>query len=107
MQLDGPRLLPRSGGKPDSLVILLHGVAANGNDLLFLAHAWQAYLSRIRNSSPPTLRFRVTMRLSAGNGSACRTARRKNCSQDCATLPKFSITFSMNCWPAVGSATPA
>jgi phospholipase/carboxylesterase len=42
MQLDGPRLLPRSGGKPDSLVILLHGVAANGNDLVFLAQAWQA-----------------------------------------------------------------
>jgi phospholipase/carboxylesterase len=42
MQLDGPRLLPRSGGKPDSLVILLHGGAANGNDLVFLAQAWQA-----------------------------------------------------------------
>jgi phospholipase/carboxylesterase len=44
MQLDGPRLLPRFGGKPDSLVILLHGVAANGNDLLSLAQAWQGYL---------------------------------------------------------------
>ncbi len=52
MQLDGPRLLPRSGGKPDSLVILLHGVAANGNDLLFLAQAWQAYLPHTEFIAP-------------------------------------------------------
>jgi phospholipase/carboxylesterase len=44
MQLDGPRLAPLSGGKNASLIILLHGVAANGNDLLYLARAWQKLL---------------------------------------------------------------
>jgi hypothetical protein len=32
MQLDGPGLVPLSGGKAAYLVVLLHGVAANGND---------------------------------------------------------------------------
>jgi phospholipase/carboxylesterase len=44
MQWNGPRLAPLSGGKPNSIVILLHGVAANGRDLLFLAHAWRELL---------------------------------------------------------------
>ncbi|MGH6868054.1 MAG: alpha/beta hydrolase, partial [Methylocella sp.] len=39
MQLDGPGLAPLSGGKTAYLVVLLHGVAANGNDLLYLARA--------------------------------------------------------------------
>jgi phospholipase/carboxylesterase len=44
MQLDGPGLAPLSGGKPAYLIVLLHGVAANGNDLLYLARAWQKLL---------------------------------------------------------------
>ena len=44
MQWNGPRLAPFSGGKPNSIVVLLHGVAANGRDLLFLAHAWRELL---------------------------------------------------------------
>lgn len=43
MQLDGPRLEPRNG-KAKSLVLLLHGVAAQGANLLDLAHALQTYL---------------------------------------------------------------
>ena len=35
--LDGPRLLPASGGPARQLVILLHGVGADGNDLFALA----------------------------------------------------------------------
>jgi phospholipase/carboxylesterase len=35
--LDGPRFGPASGGKPRSLVLLLHGVGADGNDLIGLA----------------------------------------------------------------------
>ncbi len=31
---------PKSGGKPDSLVILLHGLGANGQDLIGLAPEW-------------------------------------------------------------------
>ncbi|MGH6846044.1 MAG: alpha/beta hydrolase [Methylocella sp.] len=44
MQLDGPGLAPLSGGKAAYLVILLHGVGANGNDLLYLARAWRNIL---------------------------------------------------------------
>ena len=39
-ELDGPALPPASGGKPRQLVILLHGLRSNGNDLIGLAPAW-------------------------------------------------------------------
>ena len=35
--LDGPRLAPRSGGPARNLVVLLHGVGADGSDLIGLA----------------------------------------------------------------------
>lgn len=35
--LDGPRLAPAGGGKPRQLVLLLHGLGADGNDLIGLA----------------------------------------------------------------------
>jgi len=35
--LDGPRVGPAAGGKPRSLVLLLHGLGADGNDLIGLA----------------------------------------------------------------------
>lgn len=41
--LDGPRRLPRHG-KPDALVILLHGYGANGEDLIGLADQWRELL---------------------------------------------------------------
>ena len=44
MQLDGPEIAPLSGGKAAYLVVLLHGVAANGNDVLYLARAWRKIL---------------------------------------------------------------
>jgi len=37
VMLDGPRLLPASGQPPSSLVVLLHGLGADGNDLFALA----------------------------------------------------------------------
>jgi phospholipase/carboxylesterase len=37
LSLDGPRLGPAAGGKPRRLVLLLHGVGADGNDLIGLA----------------------------------------------------------------------
>ncbi len=37
--LSGPSRPPRSGGKPESLIILLHGRGSNGNDLIGLADA--------------------------------------------------------------------
>ena len=38
--LDGPRMPPARGGKPDGLVILLHGYGSNGADLIGLAPYW-------------------------------------------------------------------
>ncbi|MEQ8964193.1 MAG: prolyl oligopeptidase family serine peptidase [Azospirillaceae bacterium] len=35
--LDGPRFGPASGGAPGRIVVLLHGVGADGNDLIALA----------------------------------------------------------------------
>ncbi len=43
--LDGPRLAPASGGKPDRLVVLAHGYGSDGNDLIALGRHWQALLS--------------------------------------------------------------
>jgi len=39
-QLDGPRWGPKSGGKPRQLVVLCHGLGADGQDLIGLAHTW-------------------------------------------------------------------
>lgn len=43
-RLDGPRLPPAAGGAADSLVVLLHGYGADGNDLIGLADYWSAAL---------------------------------------------------------------
>lgn len=50
--LTGPRRAPRSGGKPEKLVILLHGVGADGNDLISLADSWAPILPRAEFLSP-------------------------------------------------------
>jgi Predicted esterase len=42
--LDGPRLAPLSGSKPDALVILIHGYGSNGDDLISLAAMMQPAL---------------------------------------------------------------
>jgi phospholipase/carboxylesterase len=52
MQLDGPRLAPLAGGKAAYLVVLLHGVGANGNDLISLARAWRTILPETEFIAP-------------------------------------------------------
>jgi phospholipase/carboxylesterase len=52
MQLDGPGFAPLSGGKAADLVVLLHGVAANGNDLVSLARAWRKILPKAEFIAP-------------------------------------------------------
>jgi len=42
--LDGPRLAPLSGSRPDALVILVHGYGSNGDDLIALARMMQPAL---------------------------------------------------------------
>jgi phospholipase/carboxylesterase len=50
--LDGPRMPPARGGKPDSLVILLHGYGSNGADLISLAPYWSKLLPGAAFVSP-------------------------------------------------------
>jgi phospholipase/carboxylesterase len=43
-RLDGPRIMPASGGSPRQLVVLLHGYGADGQDLISLGQHWRALL---------------------------------------------------------------
>jgi phospholipase/carboxylesterase len=50
--IDGPRLGPARGGKPDFLVVLLHGYGSNGDDLIGLAPHWAGILPGAQFTSP-------------------------------------------------------
>ncbi|HVA14830.1 MAG TPA: prolyl oligopeptidase family serine peptidase [Stellaceae bacterium] len=49
--LTGPNLLPRDG-KPEQLIVLLHGFGADGNDLIGLAPQWRGLLPAAEFLSP-------------------------------------------------------
>ena len=51
VELDGPRLAPRSGAARH-LVVFLHGYGADGNDLIDLGRAWQSLLPQAAFVSP-------------------------------------------------------
>lgn len=51
-ELDGPRYGPASGGAPKQLVILLHGLGADGQDLIGLAPHWGNALPDAAFASP-------------------------------------------------------
>jgi phospholipase/carboxylesterase len=51
-QLSGPERLCATGGKPDSLVILLHGYGSDGNDLIGLAPLLAQHLPNTHFISP-------------------------------------------------------
>jgi phospholipase/carboxylesterase len=51
VEIDGPRLAPRSGGARH-LVVFLHGYGADGNDLIELGRAWQQILPQAAFVSP-------------------------------------------------------
>lgn len=50
--LDGPRLAPLSGSRPDALVILVHGYGSNGDDLISLAAMMQTSLPQTAFVAP-------------------------------------------------------
>jgi len=52
LTLEGPSRPPRAGGKPKSLVVLLHGLGADGNDLISLAPYWAPVLPETEFLSP-------------------------------------------------------
>lgn len=51
-QLSGPSYPPAAGGKPRRLVVLLHGLGADGNDLIGLAPYWAPLLPETEFLSP-------------------------------------------------------
>jgi len=51
-RLSGPSRRPAAGGKPSRLVILLHGLGADGNDLVGLAPYWARLLPAVEFLSP-------------------------------------------------------
>jgi phospholipase/carboxylesterase len=52
INLEGPALGPASGKAPTALVVLLHGLGADGNDLIGLAHDWAPLLPEVAFLSP-------------------------------------------------------
>jgi phospholipase/carboxylesterase len=52
LALSGPSRPPASGGRPSRLVILLHGLGADGNDLIGLAPHWASLLPTAEFLSP-------------------------------------------------------
>ncbi|HWD56933.1 MAG TPA: prolyl oligopeptidase family serine peptidase [Stellaceae bacterium] len=52
LTLSGPSHPPHSGGKPRRLVILLHGLGADGNDLIGLAPYWAPHMPDVEFVSP-------------------------------------------------------
>lgn len=51
-RLEGPELPPRSGGSARQLIVFLHGLGADGNDLIGLAEHWAERLPHAHFASP-------------------------------------------------------
>lgn len=56
-RLDGPRLAPLNGGPARQLVILLHGYAADGEDIISLGNQWQRMLPDAAFAAPSAPEF--------------------------------------------------
>jgi phospholipase/carboxylesterase len=52
LELDGPSFGPAAGGPPEQLVILLHGLGADGQDLIGIAPHWARALPNAAFVSP-------------------------------------------------------
>ena len=50
--LKGPERPPANGGAPGKLVLLLHGLGADGNDLIGLAEPWGRLLPHAHFAAP-------------------------------------------------------
>lgn len=51
-RLDGPRLMPKHGARPETLVVFLHGFGADGDDLIEIGRVWQDVLPTAAFVSP-------------------------------------------------------
>jgi len=52
IELDGPRFGPHDGGEAKALVVMLHGVGADGNDLIGIAPMWAPLLPGVAFVAP-------------------------------------------------------
>ncbi len=52
IELDGPRFGPHDGGKTEALAVMLHGVGADGNDLIGIAPMWAPLLPGVAFVAP-------------------------------------------------------
>lgn len=52
IELDGPRFGPADGGDPKALVVMLHGIGADGNDLIGIAPLWAPLLPGVAFVAP-------------------------------------------------------
>ena len=76
--LSGPSVAPSAGGPPRQLVVLLHGVGADGHDLIGLAPMLAERLPHalfVAPDGPSPATWHPTV----ASGSACRTAGRPSC----------------------------
>jgi predicted esterase len=77
-RLDGPRLKPANGRAATSLVVLLHGYGADGNDLIDLARAWAPVMPGTAFISPHRAAgngFRSRSPICISSGRACSERR--------------------------------
>ncbi|AFX98958.1 phospholipase/Carboxylesterase family protein [Candidatus Endolissoclinum faulkneri L2] len=51
-QIYGPRLEPSSGKKAEALVVMLHGLGADGNDLIEVARIWAPQMASVAFVAP-------------------------------------------------------
>ena len=51
-ELDGPRFGPANGAKAEALVVMLHGLGADGNDLIGIAPVWAREMGSVAFASP-------------------------------------------------------
>ena len=51
-ELDGPRVGPEAGGAPRQLVVLCHGLGADGHDLIDIAAAWKQAVPHAAFAAP-------------------------------------------------------
>ncbi|MDE2582814.1 MAG: prolyl oligopeptidase family serine peptidase [Rhodospirillales bacterium] len=50
--IDGPRAMPAAGGTPQQLVVLCHGLGADGSDLISLSEPWGQAVPHAAFASP-------------------------------------------------------
>ncbi len=74
--IDGPRTAPAAGGAARQLVVLCHGLGADGDDLIDLARPGRTAVPDAAFAAPRCARS-CTIPASAGSGGAWPTARRR------------------------------